>query len=150
MHRYQIGLFFFIFSLLVLGACSGSNNADDAISVAEQAYSDGEFDRVQAICDSIVNGDGCSRLSANDLCRTSLLYMKLSEIREQEFNTASAMTCLGAAMSKDSTAVDNFIAGRQGDDQSMLIMVRTLVGRTQLSDFKDEPVDGIDQFSDSI
>ena len=150
MYRHCIGLIFALLALLPLGACTDKTNAGDAISRAETALDDAQFDRAQDICDSLVNGDGCASLSTSDLCRTSLVYIKLAEVREQEFNTASAMTCLGAAMSKDSAAVDDFIAQQPADDQSMLIMVRTLVGRTQLSDFKDEPVDNFDQYSDSI
>lgn len=140
MYRYCLTFFAMLLTVAIV-ACGDGHNADDAIGQAEQAMADDDFGHAQLICDSIINGNGMQNLDARDLCRTSLVYMKLAEVREEEFNTASAMTCLGAAMDKDSTAVADFIAQQQGDDQSMLIMVRTLVGRTQLSDFKDEPVE---------
>lgn len=74
--------------LLCLLACSPSQPADD-LSMAEVALEHHNYGVALDICQQITNGD-TDNLKVSDMCRLSILLMKLSDLKDLEDNAVAA------------------------------------------------------------
>lgn len=74
--------------MLCLIACTPSRPADD-LSVAEAALEQYNYGVAYDLCQQVSSGD-VDKLSVRDLCRLSLLYMKLSDLKDLEDNALVA------------------------------------------------------------
>lgn len=122
--------------LLLIAACS--DKAADPLSRAEQALDDDEPELAQQLADSLVSGTGFNKLYTTQLCRTALLYSKLSEKREQDANMAMAALCMRAASERGADSVQIFIDGLSVDDKALIDMPRKLSGVNHYSPVPDE------------
>lgn len=82
--------------LLFVSSCS-SNGTDYEISAAEQAIANGDYDLARSICESFIT-DSTTTLNTGELCRLSLIYMKMSDIEDTDLNTAAATQCYHNAL----------------------------------------------------
>ncbi len=80
--------FFLILLMICMLACTPSRPADD-LSVAEAALEHHNYGVALDICQQTASGD-VDKLSVNDLCRLSLLFMKLSDLKDLEDNAVVA------------------------------------------------------------
>lgn len=109
-----------------LFACSdnGKDHGSTAIETAEEAYNYGRMVRAQALCDSLLLGDQFGTLDTWDLCRLSLLFMRLGENSgEPEVNTAFAARCIRAAVSRDSDSTMIYVHAMPVEDQARIMML---------------------------
>ncbi len=90
-----------------VAASCGTDNNRDAIEAAEQAMASGDYRLAQSICDTFVT-DSTSTLSAGELCRLSLIYMKMSDIDDSGVYTAAATQCYRSALRADSDSARLF------------------------------------------
>ncbi|MCM1449371.1 MAG: hypothetical protein NC082_03440 [Clostridiales bacterium] len=85
----------------VAGGCRDTYSASDNITTAEHAINIKDYDLARSICETF-NTDSTTALTINDLCRLSIIYMKLSDVENTEINTATATQCYRSAMKADS------------------------------------------------
>ena len=97
----QMAVALLVACMSALAACTVGGNVSDDLATAEQAVDTHNYDLAKSICESFVT-DSTTTLSAAELCRLSLIYMKLSDIDDPEFNTAAATQCYRSALRSDS------------------------------------------------
>lgn len=115
--------------LSVSHACSScsTETKGSGIEDAEEAYTYGRLMRAQALCDSLLLGDQFGSLDTWDLCRLSLLFMRLGEYSEEpEVNTAFAARCIRAAIERDSDSTRTYVQAMPVEDQARFMMLYTL------------------------
>lgn len=85
-----------------IAACStpGGAEASASISEAEDALNAGYATDARSIADAL-SGDTTATLSATELCRLSIIYMKISDIEETDINTTLATRCYRRAIAAD-------------------------------------------------
>lgn len=102
--------FIYLFILIAMACSCGSKpSAVSQLSDAEMALEIGRINTAQQIADSLILGPDFAALDAEELCRLSLLYVRLSDENFPETNTYMAARALEAAFRRDSTATSNFI-----------------------------------------
>ena len=67
-------------------ACSDSHSDRDPVTRAETFLDEGRYNAAQSLCDSLIIGDSYCNLSVDDLCRLSLVFVRLSEQADEEAN----------------------------------------------------------------
>lgn len=121
-----------IFALsLALTACTGEIH--DPVTSAENDFEAGMFESAKSICDSLVSSDRLDGLSVDELCRISVLMVKLAEHGDEEANMAMATRCMQAALSRDADSVFSFVHTLPVDQQSQTVLIQ------QLSNSIDQP-----------
>lgn len=123
---------------LALTACSGEIH--DSVTSAENDFEAGLFESAKSICDSLVSGDRFNGLSVDELCRISVLMVKLAEHADEEDNMAMAAHCMQAALSRDADSVFSFVQALPVDQLPQTVLIQ------QLSNSIDQPY----TLSDSI
>lgn len=116
-------------TLVAAAACtSGARDADaSSLQKAEYAFSEGRYARSQAICDSLVLGNQFGRLNVDELCRLSMLFMRLGEQNGDEGGTtAMATRCLSAAFARDSDSTVTIIRAMPSEDRSRAMLLAAL------------------------
>lgn len=93
--------------MTAIASCSVGNSNNDAIEAAEQAIACRDYKLAQSICDTFVT-DSTTTLSAGELCRLSLIYMKMSDIDDSGIYTAAATQCYRSALRADSDSAYMF------------------------------------------
>lgn len=104
--------FIYLFILIAMACSCGSGSKPSALSQlsdAEMALEIGRISTAQQIADSLILGPDFSALDAEELCRLSLLYVRLSDENFPETNTYMAARALEAAYRCDSMATSNYI-----------------------------------------
>ena len=100
-------LLIFIYCLLFLcilsfTGCGGGSVSRDPVAEAERSFADGQYERAQMLCDSLLQGPEFERLDVDRLCRLSLLFMRLAEnSADNDANMALATRALDAALERD-------------------------------------------------
>lgn len=111
---------------LVMGAaaCSGKGVAPEtSIEKAEAAFAAGHYTTAQQLADSMMVSDNFPTMAATDLCRLSLLYVRLDEMSDVNGNVAMAAQALDEAALRDSDSTALFIAALPVDDRARLLLV---------------------------
>lgn len=117
-----------ILAFAALTACTAaSTESRTKIAEAEEAFGESRYVRAQTICDSLVIGDGFGRLNVDELCRLSLLLMRLSENSAEEgANVAFAAKSLAAAYSRDSDSTAAIILQMPTEDRARIVILTAL------------------------
>lgn len=100
----------FIFLALVAAfsfTSCGSHGSSADIDAAEAAVNEGNYEIARSICDTFVT-DSTTTLDVTDLCRLSIVYMKLSDIKDVDLNTAHATQCYNQAMTVNADSAASF------------------------------------------
>lgn len=128
-----------ILTALLLPACA--DTAADPLTRAENAVADKDFELAQTIADSITYGKSFTNLSTTDLCRTALVYAKISENRDMDVNMGAAALCMRRAGELNADSVDIFVQSLSVEDQAVIYMPRKLSSPTQYELIPDESAD---------
>jgi len=86
--------------LLGITACRSNGNTAIEIAAAEQAIAECDYALARSICETITT-DSTTTLNVDELCRLSLIYMKMSDIEDSDINTAAATQCYRNALKID-------------------------------------------------
>ena len=126
----------------VLMTACGHESVAQQLDSAEQALNENDPATARTICDA-VSGDGGESLSVADLCRLSIIYMKLSDVIDQDVNTASATQCFDRAIKLNSDSAIAFFNNLPIDEARHVELMMQLSGAigSELS---------IEEFSDSL
>lgn len=124
---------------IILQACD--RYYADPLTRAENALEHKDYELAQTIADSIISGQNFTRLGTTQLCRTALVYAKLSEQREQDANMGAEALCMRRASELDSDSVELFVQQLNVDDQAAIYMPRKLGNVTQYELIPDESAD---------
>ncbi len=91
---------------LLLASCCKDTTAEK-ITAAEVAIQSADYESAQEIVTEITSADSISKLGCENLCRLSIIYMRLSEHQDEEENVASATNCYHHAveLNPDSASV---------------------------------------------
>lgn len=114
-------------------ACGTSRDADEKMSSAELAIGDGEYDKAQAICNSLFSDK--EKLDETELGRLSILYMRLSEHCFEDENIAAATQCFRDASRLSDDSLNAFFSTLQLEDQRHFVLLKR-IGSTL-----DNPID---------
>ncbi len=110
-----------------VGCTHAPTTPQSALDRVESAYTDGRYAMAQALADSLVIGSDFTKLGTWDLCRLSLVLMRLGENADNsEGNTAFAARCLRAAMSRDSDSTALYIKVVNNEDRACLMLLNSL------------------------
>ncbi len=115
-----------ICTLLILASCSGGVNSTNAITNAETLLANNKYTGAKKICDNLVSQEGKNPLSARDLCRLSILYMKLSEYTNEDDNIATATLCFKKAVAMNTDSVEEFLSELPIEEIRYASIVRSL------------------------
>lgn len=80
-----------------LAGCGFNGGTKADIDAAEAAVNEGNYEIARSICETFVT-DSTTALDVTDLCRLSIVYMKLSDLKDVDLNTAHATQCYNQAM----------------------------------------------------
>lgn len=94
-------------SVLLLAACSGVGESDK-ISHAELSIMEGDYTEAQDVCDNLLKNRPMNAFTVNELCRLSIVYMRLSENHNADDNVATAIQCYRTAMRLDPDSVVSY------------------------------------------
>lgn len=127
---------FIIFSITALFACTTNNVSKDILDQAENACAAGHYDKASEYADSIMSSNRLDNLSVHQLCRLSLVFMRLSEnTTEIETNAANAARCLKHALDRESDSTRIFLNNVPVDDQARVALMLAI------SEAHDAPID---------
>ena len=115
--------------LCATAACTtgSADNGSSALEKAEQAYAHGRYARSQELSDSLVTGAQFRNLDVDELCRLSMLLMRLGEKNDDEgATTAMATRCLSAAFGRDSDSTVAIIRDMPSEDRGRALMLAAL------------------------
>ena len=97
----------FLIVPLSLMACGGSVADGNDLAAVEQSVEAKNYDLAQSICGAFVT-DSTTSLNVGELCRLSVVYMRLSDVKDEDENTASALQCLRTALKLNADSVQSF------------------------------------------
>lgn len=127
---------FIIFSVTAFFACSTNNVSNDILDQAENACAAGRYSKASEFADSIMSSRNLDNLSVDQLCRLSLVFMRLSEnTTEIETNAANAARCLKHALDRESDSTRIFLNHVPVDDQARVALMLAI------SEAHDAPID---------
>lgn len=127
---------------------SCNNETADPLSQAESDYEMGLYSSAQSVCDGLIASDEFERLSVNELCRLSVLMVKLADHSDESSNMAYASRCMQAALKMQSDSVIEYVRTLPVDEQSLTILLQQL--SRSLDRDSVEPIREYDALADSI
>lgn len=124
----KTALYLVIPVLLLLPACARhAGQQQEPLEIAETAYSEGRYSTAQNIADSIMLGTTFGKLNVSELCRLSLLFIRLGEkSNDEQGNTAMATRALVAAYGLDSDSTSIYLHNVPVDDRARMAIVNAL------------------------
>lgn len=133
-----------LFIILTIGllaatvACTRPRDPLSALESAELAYANGRYAGAQKLCDSLVISNKYTTLNTQQLCRLSLLLVRLAEnYGNEESNTVFAARTLQAASDKAPDSMAAFLSNVPVEDQARLALISAIsdgLNRPQGSD----------------
>lgn len=109
-----------------LQAC-GSSAPATALSRAEDAVADGMYGVAQSICDDLSASAEFDRLSVDELCRLSLVYVKLGENTDNaDANIIAAARSLQAAAERDADSTALFLDAVPVEDRARMAIISAI------------------------
>lgn len=133
-------------ALILAIACSGPDvGSVTPVDEAEDAFAHGRYAKAQNVCDSIVLGPSFADTDVWDLCRLSLLLVRLGESTgDNDVNTAFAVRCLRAAIQRDSDSTSIYIQAMPNEDRARM-MILSAINEASHDAPEEEP-----DFSDGV
>lgn len=141
--------FFYAALLGVMASCGGMvSTPGAALDRAEHACDGEQYLAAQAICDSIVENCPTDSLSVRDLCRLSLLLMRLAEFNNaaEESNTAAAARYFHTAVGRNSDSTAMIVNAMPPEAMSRLLILSII---SETSSRRDSIPD-LEMVTDSI
>lgn len=113
--------------LIASVACTRPRDPLSALESAELAYANGRYSGAQKLCDSLVLGNKFTTLNTQQLCRLSLLLVRLAEnYGNEEANTVFAARTLQAASQKAPDSMVAFLSNVPVEDQARLALISAI------------------------
>lgn len=120
-------LFLYIFVIMTVGLAScGDGSIDRSIDAAENSLANNDYAEAMGICNRIAERDSMNDLTINQLCRLSMIYMQLSENRDEDVNVAMATRCFHLAMEHDADSAASFYNNIPVDNQHWVHFLNAL------------------------
>ncbi|MCM1067382.1 MAG: hypothetical protein NC418_07410 [Muribaculaceae bacterium] len=108
-------------------ACSHPDSKLPPLARAEQAYADSRYSQAQLLCDSLILSPQYSELSVDELCRLSLLFMRLGDSAgDIDANTAFAARTLKSAIERDADSTLLFLNTVPVEDQARVAILTAI------------------------
>ncbi len=115
---------------MAVASCTTKSSVDQSIEAADKAIANGEYGSSQQVCDEIVGTNGLDSLSAAQLCRLSVIFLRLSEQSNEQENTAAAVECYRAANSISPDSVALYFNALPVEDLQYMAILRSLTSST--------------------
>lgn len=114
-----------------LCGCGGEHtgNADETLENAAEALASGNYEYAQQLCDevaAITLGPDSAQVGEIASARLGILYMKLSEHRDEDENVAEATQCLRRAFRLSADSLKTFSLGLPLEDERHFVLLRRL------------------------
>ncbi|MDE6196370.1 MAG: hypothetical protein K2F91_00715 [Muribaculaceae bacterium] len=112
----------------LIQGCAGTGSDVSPLEQAEHAVANGRYAVAQELCDSMILGDRFGSMSVEELCRLSLVFMRLSENNTsgEEANTAFAARSLQAAIAADADSALLFLKNVPVEDQARAALITAI------------------------
>ncbi len=111
----------------LLQGCDTDRARRSPLENAEIDFANGHYAGAQQLCDSLILGSGFNKLNVNELCRLSLLFMRLAENHgDEEANTALAARSLEAAMTRNADSTIMYLGQAPVEDQARLALITAI------------------------
>jgi len=160
MDRYQkyLNLLAGAFVLLVsVTACVTSSRPDDVDGQLDEistAMAYGDYDLAQKLCDSLlemVSATDSAAVSENQAGTLGIMYMKLSEHRNEDENVADATICVRYAYRHSADSLKAFSASLPLEDQRHFVLLRRIgLSIDNPVDLSDSDISHEDYPADSV
>ncbi len=131
---------FSIGAALALTAC-GKGDPEAVLLQAEAYVAEGNYDDALKFCNSLADTTK-THLTPSQLCRTAIIYGRISEQNDNPREMVSATECLQRATAINADSVTAFLNSATVDDKAMLYLIRN-VNRAIIdpSEIIEEPSD---------
>jgi hypothetical protein len=116
-----------LFMMLTYSCSSGSQDIDDSVNDAEQAYTNGDIDGARKICSYLMTND-FDKLSEPQLGKLAIILMKLSETDNTDDNVADATVCFRQARKLSTDSMRGFYNTLQPEDIPQFVMLTRISG----------------------
>ena len=125
------GLILSLLCAVALCGCGGDHvdNIDDALDNAAETLAGGSYEYAQQLCDdmaAIAIGPDSAQMGEVASARLGILYMKLSEHRNEDENVAEATQCFRRAMRLSRDSLKAFSLTVPLEDERHFVLLRRL------------------------
>lgn len=127
--KFLPALFLTLITAAGLAACATHDTAPQSpVDIAEEAFAAHRYAKAQQIVDTITLGSAADYMSVDELCRVSLLFMRLAEVQPDidEANIANAARAYTAAVARDSDSAVIVMSNVDIDDRGRAALVRAI------------------------
>lgn len=108
-------------------SCNVAVSGGDTLTRAEDDFRNGRYELAQQMCDSLVAGTDFNTLSVSELCRLSLLFMRLSDTSDDiDTNTALAARTLKVAIERNADSTLMFLNTVPVEDQARVALLTAI------------------------
>lgn len=125
--------FFIIFAATVttaaclLQGCRGDSVMQSPLAQAEHDFENGRYAAAQTICDSLAPKCDSTDMPVSELCRLSLLFMKLGDYAgDIDTNTAQAARTLMIAIDRNADSTLHFLNSVPVEDQARVAILTAI------------------------
>lgn len=123
-----------LMACVVACACAGCSkpayiHVDDCLAAASEAIADEDYVRAQQLCDDMLSMIGSAdsiRFGEASAGRLGILYMRLSEHRNEDENIADATQCIRYAFRQSADSLTAFSVGLPLDDVRHFVLLRRI------------------------
>lgn len=123
--------------MLASAACSGIN-PDAEMNAAEAAINEGDYERANDICKSLLDKDD-SKMTAAEYARLSMLFMQLTDPAVDGDGVSHAAQCWQKAMAINADSARHFYSTVPVEQQKNVVLLNAIVSMFDRSaDFTDD------------
>lgn len=115
---------------MTMVSCTTASSVDQNIDAADRSLAAGEYRSTQQLCDEIVSNNRIDTLSAAQLCRLSVMFLRLSEQSREQENTAAAVECYRAAYRTNPDSAMIYFNDLPVEDLQYMAILRSLTSST--------------------
>lgn len=132
-------LFIILAAASVLASCSQKTpDTGESLSIAREALASGDYSHAQTICDNLsaeITADDTTAINATQAADLAMLFMALSDHRNEDENVAVATLCMQYAFDHSADSLRSFAASLPLEEQRHFELLR------RISISIDNPVD---------
>lgn len=114
----------FAASSLALVSCA-KPDPETIILQAQELVSQGNYDAAREFCRSLTD-TAQMQLSPSQLCRTAILYVRISELDDSPREMVNATECLERATTLNPDSVTAFVEAADVDDKATISLIRNV------------------------
>lgn len=111
---------------IMLQAC-GTSTPAASVEQAEDALANGHYEAAQTICDNLVGSPDYEKLTIDELCRLSIVYVKLGENTDNtDANIVAAARSMQKASDRDADSTALFIDAVSVEDRARVALITAI------------------------